>query len=173
MYYKYIKESAYKKEGEATRLVDLLQDTDFKEPNVRRAIRANRNATQPQSEAYGYIWTDYEVNKREKPNIDQILTMTLETVRESDHWQVFFDILSDDCKKFAVTPDFLIIKYIFSACTPSEAIAKMRGILITQPVDTLTIQTLCNREIFQSQTTEQFFNKVFEVAKKLKLLGYI
>lgn len=171
MYYKYIKESAYKKQGEAERLADLLQETDFKEPNVRRAIRANRNATQPQSEAYGYIWTDYEVNKKEKPNIDQILTTTLEAVRESEQWQIFFDILSDDCKKFGITLDFLIIKYIFNAFTPNEAIAKMKGILMAQPMDTITIRMLCSHENFQSQTAVEFFDKVFAVAKELKLLG--
>ena len=170
MYYKYIKESAYKKQGEAERLTDLLQDTDFKEPNVRRAIRANRNAAQPQSEAYGYIWTDYDINRGQKLNIDQILTMTLEAVRESEQWQVFFDLFADDCKKFDITPDFFIIKYVFDSSAPKESTEKMRAILLARPLDVISIRTICHGTIIHAENINEFYKKIEEIAEKVQLL---
>lgn len=57
MFYQYRKINSYELIDEYENFA-VVQNNTFKESNVRRAIRANRGTDEPQSEAYGYIWTD-------------------------------------------------------------------------------------------------------------------
>ena len=61
MFYQYRKTNSYELVNEYENFA-AIQDDALKEPNIRRAIRANRNAEKPQSEAYGYVWTDEPVD---------------------------------------------------------------------------------------------------------------
>ena len=54
MFYQYRKTNSYELVNEYENFA-AIQDDTLKEPNIRRAIRANRNAEKPQSEAYGYV----------------------------------------------------------------------------------------------------------------------
>lgn len=126
MYYKYIKESAYKKQGEAERLTDLLQNTDFKEPNVRRAIRANRNSVQPQSEAYGYIWTDHKLDERYSTPIQQALYSFLDVVHQNGDWEIF---VRDNCKNNLNVAEFYLLRYIFMAPEIEKAFTRVNSVL--------------------------------------------
>lgn len=126
MYYKYIKESAYKKQGEAERLADLLQDTDFKEPNVRRAIRANRNSTQPQSEAYGYIWTDYELTTDYVTPLREALSSFLSIIRQDEDWKTF---IRNNCDHNPNIAEFFLLRYIFQAPEMERAMERINSVL--------------------------------------------
>lgn len=74
MFYQYRKTNSYELVNEYENFA-AIQDDTLKEPNIRRAIRANRSAEKPQSEAYGYVWTDAPLDnvsaykEEEKPQL--------------------------------------------------------------------------------------------------------